>query len=113
MTYFLVNSPFLLVSALLVAAALIRTRPGRRRAATLAIAGSLLVVCALTAVFDNLIVLAGIVDYDPAKTSGVMVGVVPVEDFAYAIAAAIALPALWLLLPARGGTATSEEGRRR
>jgi lycopene cyclase domain-containing protein len=100
-TYLLVNSPFLLVAFLLIVTALLKTRGARRRTAAIATAVTLAVVCALTAVFDNLIVLAGIVAYDPSKTSGVMVGVAPVEDFAYAVAAALALPALWLLLPER------------
>jgi hypothetical protein len=43
----------------------------------------------------------GIVGYDEAKISGVLLGVAPLEDFAYTVAAVFALPALWLLLPAR------------
>ena len=39
--------------------------------------------------------------YDPAKILGVRIGVAPVEDFSYAIVAALALPALWVLLGRR------------
>jgi lycopene cyclase domain-containing protein len=49
----------------------------------------------LTAIFDNLIVTAGIVAYDPSKISGVMIGVVPIEDFAYTIAAVVIVPSVW------------------
>ncbi|MGB2786943.1 MAG: lycopene cyclase domain-containing protein [Candidatus Saccharimonadaceae bacterium] len=49
----------------------------------------------LTAVFDSLIVYAGIVGYDPTKTLGVSIGFAPIEDFAYTIAAALLLPTLW------------------
>jgi lycopene cyclase domain-containing protein len=49
----------------------------------------------ITAVFDNLIVGAGIVDYDPSKISGIMVGIVPIEDFAYTIAAVLIVPSVW------------------
>ena len=74
-------------------------RPGRRMAALFL---TLAVLVLLTGVFDNLIVGLGIVSYDEAKISGVLVCVAPLEDFAYAIAAVFALPALWLLLPAKG-----------
>lgn len=49
----------------------------------------------LTAIFDNLIVASGIVAYDPTKISGVMLGVVPIEDFAYTIAAVAIVPSVW------------------
>jgi len=49
----------------------------------------------LTAIFDNLIVTTGIVAYDPSKISGVMVGAVPIEDFAYTIAAVVIVPSVW------------------
>jgi lycopene cyclase domain-containing protein len=56
---------------------------------------TVVVLVALTAVFDNVIVGTGIVGYDPTRILGLRVGVAPIEDFAYAIAAALALPALW------------------
>jgi lycopene cyclase domain-containing protein len=49
----------------------------------------------MTAVFDNLIVSAGIVAYDPTKITGIMVGAVPIEDFAYTIAAVAIVPSVW------------------
>lgn len=49
----------------------------------------------LTAVFDNLIILAGIVDYDTTKLMGIYVGVVPIEDFAYTVVAVLLVPAIW------------------
>jgi lycopene cyclase domain-containing protein len=55
----------------------------------------LLPMLILTAVFDNAIVAAGIVAYDPTKISGVVVGLVPVEDFAYTIAAVAIVPSVW------------------
>jgi hypothetical protein len=45
----------------------------------------------------------GIVAYDPHVISGLRLGVAPVEDFAYAIAAAVLLPCLWSLLTPRAG----------
>jgi lycopene cyclase domain-containing protein len=61
-------------------------------------AATLIVLLAFTAVFDNLIVGLGIVAYDPAKISGVFIGVAPIEDFAYSIAAVLILPTLWGVL---------------
>ena len=55
----------------------------------------LLPMLILTAVFDNLIILAGIVDYDTAKLLGIYVGVVPIEDFAYTVVAVLLVPAIW------------------
>ena len=73
-------------------------RPGRR---TLALVVTLVVLLVLTAVFDNVIVGLGIVSYDPTRISGVYIGVAPIEDFAYSVAAVLFLPALWTLLPRR------------
>lgn len=55
----------------------------------------LLPMLVLTAVFDNLIILAGIVDYDATKLMGIYVGVVPIEDFAYTLVAVLLVPAIW------------------
>jgi lycopene cyclase domain-containing protein len=55
----------------------------------------LLPMLILTAVFDNLIILAGIVDYDATKLMSIYVGVVPIEDFAYTVVAVLLVPAIW------------------
>lgn len=68
------------------------------RAGGSALAGSvaaLVVLLVLTAVFDNVIVGLGIVAYAPGRITGIRIGFAPIEDFAYPIAAAFALPALW------------------
>ena len=52
----------------------------------------------LTAIFDNLIVGAGIVAYDATKLLGINVGIVPIEDFAYTIVAVLLVPAIWKAL---------------
>ena len=53
----------------------------------------ILIVC--TAVFDSLIIAAGIVDYDTTKILGIYIGTAPIEDFMYALLAAVIVPALW------------------
>ena len=73
------------------------------RHAPIAIAVTTLVLFVLTAVFDNFIIEAGIVAYDPTTLGGVLIGVAPLEDFSYPLAGAMLLPALWLALE-RGGS---------
>lgn len=53
------------------------------------------VLIMLTAVFDSLIITAGIVGYDIDKILGIYIGKAPIEDFFYAIMAAIVIPILW------------------
>lgn len=97
MTYWLLNLAFLAVVAVVAIAALIARRAPRWRLVGL----TAIVVVVMTAVFDNVLVGAGIVAYDPARISGIRIGVAPIEDFAYAIAAVVLLPSLWSLLTPR------------
>jgi lycopene cyclase domain-containing protein len=97
MTYWLLNLPFLAFAAMVGIAALVTRRAPRWRYVGLAAIPLLI----LTAVFDNVLVGTGIVGYDPALISGAKVGVAPIEDFAYAIAAVVLLPSLWALLAPR------------
>lgn len=100
MTYLGLNALFLVpvvgvgVWALIVA----RTREGFRAASWYICLGVLL---GMTALFDNIMIGIGLVGYDPKLNSGLFVGLAPLEDFAYALAAAILLPAIWVLLPRR------------
>lgn len=55
----------------------------------------------LTAVFDNLIIVASIVGYDASKILGVYIGIAPIEDFMYSLLAALLIPALWHILGKR------------
>jgi len=96
-TYLLLNLPFLGAVALVAVAAGVSRRSPRWRA--VGFAAIPLVI--LTAVFDNIIVGTGVVAYDPDRISGLRLGVMPVEDFAYAIAAVVLLPSLWVLLTPR------------
>lgn len=59
------------------------------------------VLLVATALFDSVIVGTGIVGYDATRILGVRIGAAPVEDFAYPVAAGLALPALWHLLGRR------------
>ncbi len=52
----------------------------------------------LTLVFDNLIILFGIVGYDEALISSVKLGVAPIEDFSYTLVGLMLIPLTWELL---------------
>lgn len=54
----------------------------------------MLMLLVLTFVFDNLIVGYGIVGYNESNTLGIFLPKMPIEDFSYAIAAAILVPSV-------------------
>ena len=56
------------------------------------------VLLVMTAVFDNVMIGIGLVAYNESLISGAFIGIAPLEDFAYAIAAVVGLPSLWVLL---------------
>lgn len=113
MTYLVLCAVFMVIAAL--SAALLRrdrrcaatetggasprtslgARP-RTSLAALAIAAAALMV--LTALFDNVMIAAGLFAYDDTHISGIRIGAAPIEDFAYPLAAVILLPAIWARL---------------
>ncbi|WP_285063846.1 lycopene cyclase domain-containing protein [Frigoribacterium sp. ME-P-080] len=137
MTYWAVNAVFLSIVAVLGVLALVTAgvrgraarassspaeRSRRRREQLLGAGLATGVLLVMTAVFDNVMIGIGLVGYDAARISGVFVGIAPLEDFAYAVAALVLLPSVWVLLggpktprtpaaPAAGGSTTVEEAR--
>lgn len=137
MTYWAVNAVFLSIVAVLGVLALVAAgvrgraarassspaETSRRRRERLLGAGLATgVLLVMTAVFDNVMIGIGLVGYDAARISGVFVGIAPLEDFAYAIAALVLLPSVWVLLggpktprtpaaPAAGGSTPVKEAR--
>lgn len=104
MTY-VVLSVAVLALIVLVTVPTLRRLPGRPLALTA------LVLVALTAVFDNVIVGLGIVAYDDSLISGVRLWHAPIEDFAYALGAVMLIPALWTWLGRTNRPETSEVER--
>ena len=97
MTYWALNAIFLgVVAAVAIAAVLTRRAPR-----WVAVGITLGVVLVMTAVFDNIMIGVGLVGYSRELISGAFVGIAPLEDFAYAVAAVILLPSLWTLLHKR------------
>jgi lycopene cyclase domain-containing protein len=94
MTYTFLNIAFLGIVALVAIAATVARRAPRWRAVGLAA----VLLLALTAIFDNLIIGTGLVAYDETLISGVFIGLAPIEDFSYTVAALVLLPAVWELL---------------
>ncbi|GLJ61818.1 hypothetical protein GCM10017576_19480 [Microbacterium barkeri] len=82
-----------------MASALALSARRRPRLSAVALAAAALVV--LTAVFDSVMIAVGLFAYDDERISGVRIGLAPLEDFAYPLAAAILLPALWVALRRR------------
>ncbi|MDX2026612.1 lycopene cyclase domain-containing protein [Microcella sp.] len=94
MTYTLLNIVFLGIVAIVAIAAVVARRAPRWRAVGLAA----VLLLTLTAIFDNVIIGTGLVAYDNSLISGVFIGLAPIEDFAYTVAALVLLPAVWELL---------------
>jgi lycopene cyclase domain-containing protein len=94
MTYWGLNAVFLAIVAVVVLVGLATRRTPRWAAVGIAA----VVLLVFTAVFDNVMISIGLVDYNPQLISGVFIGVAPIEDFAYALAAVVGLPSLWALL---------------
>ena len=97
MTYWQLNLLFLIPVAVIGGLALITTRRTARRGAA-SVLLTLLILLGFTAVFDNVMIGIGLVGYDRHRISGAFLGIAPLEDFAYALAAAVLLPSLWVLL---------------
>lgn len=87
MTYLLLNTFFVVISLIIF---IVRVK--RSRWATYGV--SMLLLLLMTAIFDNAIIASGIVAYDESKISGLMIGLAPIEDFAYAIVAVLAVGAI-------------------
>ncbi|MBD5785261.1 lycopene cyclase domain-containing protein [Cellulosimicrobium terreum] len=74
---------------------------------------TVLVLCVLTLVFDTLMIAADLYVYDPDKILGVYLWGAPLEDFAYAIAAAVGMPVLWTVLGRSGRRRRGDAGAER
>lgn len=98
MTYPLIVIPF---AVLTVAVTLATVRRPRFSARMRASGVAALVLVALTAVFDNLMIAADLFTYPEHLISGIRIGLAPIEDFAYPVCAAFLVPAVLTLLTPR------------
>lgn len=97
MSYALLCLGFLAV-AVAAAVAARRSRPAGHGAALALTAAGLGV---LTAVFDSVMIAAGLFAYDDAQLLGLRLGLAPVEDLAYPVAALLLCSAIWNLSAAK------------
>lgn len=95
MSYVAVSLTFLFALAVIVVVLVATVRPA---VAWKAVAVTLAILVALTAVFDSIMIALGFFSYPESKLLGLFVGLAPIEDFAYPVAAAVLLPTLWTLL---------------
>ncbi|KAA9110274.1 lycopene cyclase domain-containing protein [Microbacterium rhizomatis] len=98
MTYPLIVLPFVIATLVVTLCTVRRPAFGRRMLAS-TIAAVILVV--LTAVFDNLMIAAGLFTYPTTHVSGIRIGLAPIEDFSYPLCAAFLVPALFTLIGRR------------
>jgi lycopene cyclase domain-containing protein len=112
MSYVLLDLVFLGGALLVTFTAVLVRRRQLSRQNVWAVCVALVVVLLLSAVFDNVMIGVGLVAYDPARISGLKIGLAPIEDFAYPVAVALLLPALWTLFPARRAPGRAPGGRR-
>jgi len=96
--YPLIVLPFAALT-LAVVLATVKRPSFRARIAASGVAALVLVV--LTAVFDNMMIAAGLFTYPEHLISGIRVGLAPVEDFAYPVCAAFLVPAVRTLVTRR------------
>jgi len=94
-TYAFIILPFLAATVVVVALSARRDGFGRRMRASLVAA---IVLVALTAVFDIVMITGGLFDYPPTHLSGLRIGRAPLEDFSYPLCAAFGGPAVFALL---------------
>jgi lycopene cyclase domain-containing protein len=88
MRYLLLNLIVLLVIAVVFRSKL---RQGISRASLY----TLLVILLLTALFDSLIIMAGVVSYNLPNILGIYIFKAPVEDFFYTVVSVLLVVVLW------------------
>lgn len=94
MTYPLMILPFAAATVAITLWSARRPRFGARMAAS-AVAAAVLLV--LTAIFDNIMIAAGLFTYPTEHLSGLRIGAAPIEDFSYPLCAAFLIPAVYAL----------------
>lgn len=113
MSYWQLNAVFLAVVVIIGCLALVTARRRVAPSITILTVGlGALILLLVSAVFDNVMIGVGLVGYDRARISGAFIGIAPLEDFAYPIAAAVLLPSLWMLLGRREAAAVGASAPR-
>lgn len=93
MNYVLLNGIVLVIVSVFCYLYFIRHKEAKRNMGPFW--GTLAAVLGLTAIFDSLIIAAGIVGYDTGRILGIYIGRAPIEDFAYAAVSVMLVVLLW------------------
>jgi len=114
MTYLQLAILFLLAATIGGVALTLASR--RRGPLPGAVVTTVVLLFLLTAVFDTVMIASGLFHYAQDPLLGLHIGLAPLEDFAYPLAGALLLPALWTALRARrrareDGTNPDDGGR--
>jgi lycopene cyclase domain-containing protein len=80
---------YLALNAIFLGALALLTIPVFKQLPWRAIGLATVALLVITAIFDNVIIGLGIVAYDESKISGIKIGLAPIEDFAYSLAAPV------------------------
>ncbi len=99
MSYLALALVFVAVTIPVMAIAIVTRRPGGRW--WLAVGLTALSLIVLTAIFDSIMIAADLFRFDESSLVGAHVGLAPVEDFAWPLAATILIPSTLLLLTNR------------
>lgn len=99
MSYLGLATLFVALTLPALAVAVVVRRPSRRWWAATGLTAGCLVV--LTAVFDSAMIAADLFRFDEDALAGIHVGLAPIEDFAWPVAAAVLVPSVVLLLSGR------------
>lgn len=95
MTYLALAGMFLSVTLLALAVAAVLRRPDRSW--WLATGLTAVVMMMLTAVFDSLMIAADLFRFDENQLTGIYIGLAPIEDFTWPLAAVALISAIRLL----------------
>lgn len=99
MTYLGLAAIFVSATLPVLGLAVALRRPDRRWWAVTGVTA--LALCALTAVFDSIMIAADLFRFDESSLTGLHIGLAPIEDFAWPIAATILVSSLLLILGRR------------
>ncbi|OAN38875.1 lycopene cyclase domain-containing protein [Microbacterium sp. H83] len=111
MTYIELAAWFVGAAAVIAILLSLLSRGHRPHAGAIALTAAVLFL--LTAVFDTVMIATGLFHYSAGHLLGIHVGLAPLEDFAYPLAGAVLLPALWAFVHGRrrrGLRTSGEEG---
>ena len=112
MSYLVLNAAFLTVVLILTLLALRGARTEDRGRWWARSAVVFVALAVLTVVFDSIMIWADLFRFEDEHMSGLRIGLAPVEDLAWPLAAALLLPAVWTWLRRHDASpATSEEDR--